>query len=105
MSTRILKALIIGVGAGIIDVIPMVLKHMDIYSNLSAFTHWVVLGLIIPFISWPLAGWAKGIVAGLLLAVPTVIMLFPVDRLVVFPITLFSVILGAAVGHIGEKWV
>jgi hypothetical protein len=105
MSTRILKALIIGMVAGVIDVIPMILKDMDIYSNLAAFTHWLVLGLIIPFISWPLQGWVKGIIAGLLLAIPTVLMILPVDRLSVFPITLFSIILGAAVGFVGEKWI
>ena len=105
MSTRILKALIIGVVAGIIDMIPMFIQGLDIFSDLAAFTHWLVLGLIIPFINWPLQGWIKGIVAGLLMAVPTVLMVLPVNRLAVFPITLFSIILGAAVGFAGEKWI
>jgi hypothetical protein len=105
MRTKILKALIIGIAAGIIDVIPMILKDMDIYSNLAAFAHWLALGLIIPFISWPVQGWAKGIIAGLLLAIPTIFMILPVDRLSVFPITLFSILLGAGVGYVGEKWV
>jgi hypothetical protein len=105
MSTRILKALIIGVVAGIIDMVPMFIQGLDIFSDLAAFTHWLVLGLIIPFINWPLQGWIKGIVAGLLMAVPTVLMVLPVNRLAVFPITLFSIILGAAVGFVGEKWI
>lgn len=105
MSTKILKALIIGIAAGVIDVIPMILKGLDIYSNLAAFTHWVVLGVIIPFIQWPLQGWAKGIIAGILMAISTIIMILPVDRLVVFPMMLSSILLGAAVGFVGEKWV
>ena len=44
---KILIALLIGVVAGLIDVIPMIIQKMEKSANLSAFSHWVVLGLII----------------------------------------------------------
>jgi hypothetical protein len=47
---NILIALFIGIVAGIIDVIPMLIKKIDKFASLSAFAHWVVLGLIIPFV-------------------------------------------------------
>ncbi len=41
-------ALFIGIVAGLIDVIPMILQKMDKLANLSAFTHWVVLVSLFP---------------------------------------------------------
>ena len=102
---EIIIALIIGMVAGIIDVIPMIIQRMDRYSNLSAFAHWVVLGLIIPFVSWNMAGWLKGLVLSEIFAVPVLLMVMPKDKKAVIPIILMSAILGVIVGIAGEKFV
>jgi hypothetical protein len=44
-------ALAIGLGAAIIDVVPMLLRKLDKYACISAFIHWMVIGTIIPFIA------------------------------------------------------
>ncbi len=56
-------ALLTGIIAGIIDVIPMIIQKMERMENLSAFSHWVVLGLIIPFVSWDVPAWLKGLIS------------------------------------------
>ncbi len=33
---------------------------MNKYANVSAFFHWVVLGLIIPFVAWDISHWLRG---------------------------------------------
>lgn len=77
---EILIALIIGIIAGVIDVIPMIIQKMDKYANLSAFSHWVVLGLIIPFVSWNIAPWLKGLIIAEISAIPVLFMVASNDK-------------------------
>ena len=101
----ILIALLIGVVAGIIDVIPMLIQKMNKAANLSAFTHWVVLGLIIPFVSWDIAPWLKGLVIAELSAVPVLFMVGTEDKKAILPIVVMSALLGAAVGAAGNYFI
>jgi len=102
MPENILIALGIGIVAGIIDILPMILQKMDRYANLSAFTHWVVLGLIIPFVSWGIDPWLKGFLIGELSAVPVLFMVAPQDRKAVIPITVMSALLGIGIAVAGK---
>ncbi len=98
-------ALGIGITAGIIDIIPMILQKLDRSATLSAFVHWVVLGLIIPYVSWNIAPWFKGSLIALLTAIPIMIIIYPQDKKAIIPMTLFSIILGAGVGYMGAKFI
>ena len=98
----ILIALGIGIVAGIIDVIPMIIQKMDKRSNISAFFHWVVLGLIIPFVSWNIAPWLKGIIIAELSAIPILLIISSTDKKAIIPITVMSAILGIAVAIAGN---
>ncbi|HHJ52595.1 MAG TPA: hypothetical protein ENJ89_05330 [Caldithrix abyssi] len=102
---EILTALAIGIAAGIIDVVPMIIQKMDKYANLSAFMHWVVLGLIIPFVSWNIAPWLKGFIIAELSAIPILMMVAPTDKKAIVPITIMSAILGIAVGIAGKAFI
>jgi len=102
---EILIALLIGVIAGIIDVIPMVIQKLDKFANLSAFTHWVVLGLIIPFVDWNLEPWLKGLILGELSAIPIMLIIYPKDKKALIPIIIFSAILGIGVAIAGAKFI
>ncbi len=77
---EIFIALTIGIIAGIIDVIPMIIRKMDKFANLSAFSHWVVLGLLIPFISWNIAPWLKGLIIAEITAIPILFMVAKEDK-------------------------
>jgi len=102
---EILIALIIGIIAGIIDVIPMIIQKMDKYANLSAFSHWVVLGLIIPFVSWDISAWLKGLIIAEISAIPILLIVAPKDKKAVIPISIMSAILGIAVAIAGETFI
>ena len=97
----VLFALLIGIGAGIIDIIPMIIKKEKMHSVLSAFIHWTVLGLIIPFVNWDIVAWLKGSIIGLLAALPMLIIIGKSDKNAIIPITIMSALLGAAVGQVG----
>lgn len=98
-------ALIIGVAAGIIDVVPMIIQKMDRYSCISAFVHWVVLGLIIPFTTWEVQPWLKGLIIAELTAIPLMIIIYPQDPKALIPMIIFSAILGIGIGLAGSKFI
>ena len=96
--SKLIVSLIIGIIAGIVDVIPMIIQKMDKYANLSAFFHWVVVGVIISYIQMPLAPWLKGLVIAELLAISIMIIVAKEDKKSVIPIFAMSAILGILVG-------
>ena len=98
-------ALVIGIFAGIIDVVPMIIRKEDKFANLSAFFHWVALGVIIPFLSWNIAPWLKGLIIAEISAIPILFMVAKEDKKAIIPITLMSAILGVAVGIAGNYFI
>ncbi len=102
---NLLIAILIGLTAGIIDVIPMLIMKLEKSANLSAFVHYFVLGLIIPFVEWNIAPWLKGIIIALLSAVPIMIIVFQKDKKAIIPIFVFALILGAGIGLAGAKFI
>jgi hypothetical protein len=94
-------ALGIGVVAGIIDVVPMIIQKLDRSACISAFVHWIALGLIIPFVGWGIQPWLKGLLVAELAALPVMIIVYPKDRKALIPMSVFSAILGAGVGMAG----
>jgi hypothetical protein len=101
----VLIALLIGIAAGITDALPMIFMKLDKYATLSAFTHWVVLGLIIPFVQWDIDPWLKGLIIGELTAIPVILMTIKFDKKSWAPILLFSAILGIGVAVAGAKFI
>ena len=101
----IITALIIGIVAGIIDVLPMIFQKLDKTANISAFTHWVVMGLIIPFVSWEIAPWLKGLIIAEISAVPVLIIVTQKDKKALIPVVVMSAILGIGVALAGARWI
>ena len=102
---NIFIALIIGISAAIIDVVPMIIQRIDKSACISAAIQWIVLGLIIPYVNWDMQPWLKGLLIGEMAALPILILVFAKDPKSVFPIILFSAILGTAVGLAGAKFI
>jgi len=102
---NILIALLIGIVAGLIDVTPMIIQKLDKTANISAFVHWVALGLIIPFVHWDIQPWLKGLIIGVLMTLPVMIIVLPKDKKSLIPIFIFSAILGVGVGVAGSIFI
>ncbi len=100
-----LIAIIIGLIAGLIDVTPMIIMKLERIANISAFVHYFVLGLIIPFVSWDMAPWIKGVILSFLSALPIMIIVYPKDKKAIIPMIIFSLILGAGIGIAGAKFI
>jgi len=103
--SELLIAVLIGLLAGLIDVIPMIIMKLDKVANISAFVHYFVLGLIIPFVNWDLAPWLKGLIISFLFSLPVMIIVFPKDKKSLIPMTIFSLVLGAGIGIAGAHFI
>lgn len=100
-----LIAVLIGLAAGLIDVVPMIIMKLDKVANISAFTHYFVLGLIIPFVHWGISPCLTGVIVSFLSALPVMIIVFPKDKKSFIPMTLFSIVLGAGIGLAGAAFI
>ena len=102
---NLLIALIIGLVAGTIDVIPMLIMKLDKISNLSAFFHYFALGIIISFVDFGISPVLTGIIVSILVAIPVMIIVFPKDKKALIPMTVFAIGLGAAIGWAGSRFI
>jgi hypothetical protein len=69
----LLIGLCVGAGAGILDILPMLIQRLPARATASAFVQWLVLGLVIAHVRSPLPQWAAGLAVGLLCAIPIVL--------------------------------
>lgn len=102
---KLFITLIIGVIAGIIDIVPMFIQKLDRYSIISAFLQWVIVAFIITHIQFGVGGWLKGLIIAVLMALPIVVLLMKADAKSVIPILVMSVILGSFVGFATDRFI
>ncbi len=103
-SKEILIGALVGLCAGIIDVIPMILQNLTWDANLSAFTMWVVVGIFISSISWKINGSLKGIIISLLTILPCAILIGWKEPFSLIPIISMTLILGSLSGFVISKF-
>ena len=100
---RIKWGLLLGAVAGVIDVILMVIQKLSWDANLSAFTFWVIVGLIISISDIKLKGTLKGVVLSLILIVPLAIIIGWQNPLTLVPIIIMNIILGSGLGYLIDR--
>jgi drug/metabolite transporter (DMT)-like permease len=103
VKKRITIGLLIGIVAGVIDVIPMLIQKLTWDANLSAFSFWVVSGFMIATSSLKLNPLLKGILIAFLCLLPTLFIIGWQEPISLLPILVMTVILGALVGFILNK--
>ena len=96
----IIIGIILGAAAGIIDVIPMVIKKLTWDANISAFSLWVVVGFLIATTSLDMNPVLTGILLALLVLLPCAILIGWKEPKSLFPIIVMTIILGGLLGFI-----
>ena len=92
--------LLIGIGFGVIDVIPMIKKKLSRYSVASAFAFHVIMPVILVHLSLVLWWWIKGGIVYLICALPLVLLIAKDEKKSV-PIVLgSSFVIGTVAGII-----
>ncbi|MDR2919626.1 MAG: hypothetical protein LBV72_09730 [Tannerella sp.] len=102
---KLILSLLIGLIAGIIDIIPMILQMLDKHSIVSAFLQYIFVSVIIinidlPYVVW----WLEGGLISLALSLPIVVLVSAKDKSSVPIILTMSIILGTLIGLAGHYW-
>ncbi len=96
-------ALFLGIGAGILDIIPMLFMQLSRFAVSAAFVHWIVAGIVITFVKVPLKGWLKGWIFSMLLVLSTIILVAQNTPGDILPMLVSSTILGMLIGWLSER--
>ncbi len=98
-----LLTLLIGIIAGVIDVLPMIKMKVDKYSCLSAFAYYVILPFVIFGVNWfGDLWWLRGGFVAILMAVPTIVLVAKEDKKSPIMMAVMSIVLGSIIGVVGH---
>jgi uncharacterized membrane protein len=95
---KIKIGLLLGMVAGIIDVIPMLMQNLTWDANLSAFAMWIVVGFLISTSDLKINSIIKGILTAFLVLLPTAILIGWKEPVSLIPVTIMTTILGGLLG-------
>ena len=103
MKNNIVLGILLGVVAGVLDVIPMVIQGLTWDANLSAFFLWAVSGFMLATSNLKLQPVLKGIVIAFLCLLPSVFIIGWYEPISLVPIGVMTLILGALLGFSYDK--
>lgn len=99
----IFLTLLIGIVAGVIDVLPMIKMKIDKYSTVSAFIFYLIMPFIVFYTKlFDTIWYVKGGLVAFLIALPTIIVVARDDKKSAIPMVIMSLILGSIVGIVGH---
>jgi hypothetical protein len=101
---KIKLGIILGIVAGSIDVVPMIVQEFTWDANISAFTFWIIAGFFISSTELNLKGPVKGVTISLILLIPLAFIIGWQEPTALIPITIMNVILGALLGYFIDRF-
>jgi hypothetical protein len=100
---KIIAGLVLGLAAGIIDVIPMILQKLTWDANLSALAMWIIAGFLISTSELKLNSILKGMLISFLILTPSAILIGWQEPMSLIPISIMTLVLGAFLGFTINK--
>ena len=100
---KIVSGLSIGIVAGIVDVTPMILQKLTWDANLSAFSMWVIIGVLLQFVDFKIKGALKGILLSIMVITPIAILIGWQQPFTLIPVFIMTIILGSLSGYFTDK--
>jgi hypothetical protein len=101
----LLISTVIGIVAGIVDIIPMIAQKLPLRATLSAFLQYLFVAIVIVNIKLPvLPWWSQGSVISLCLALPIVVLVSESDKTAPPVIAVMAVVLGALISVAAHFW-
>jgi hypothetical protein len=99
----LLLSVIIGIVAGIIDIIPMIIQKLEKRASISAFLQYFFVSIIIVNIDLPhVVWWLQGGLISVALSLPVVVLVAAKDKKAVPIIITIAAILGTLIGVAGH---
>lgn len=103
MKNNIFLGLLLGAGAGVLDVLPMLAQGLTWDANLSAFFLWVVSGFLLATSTLNLPPVLKGIVIPFVCLLPSAFIIGWKEPFSLVPIAVMTLILGALLGFVYNR--
>jgi len=101
---KITLGLTLGILAGIIDLISMIIQNLTWDANLSALSLWIISGLLISTTNLKINSILKGIFISFLVLIPSAFIIGWKEPLSLLPIALMTLILGGLLGYLITKF-
>ncbi|MBN2401303.1 MAG: hypothetical protein JXN64_02790 [Spirochaetes bacterium] len=99
----LLISMVVGIMAGVLDILPMIIQKMNKRAIISAFLQYFFVSIIIINIDLPgIAWWLKGSIISFALALPIIIIVSDQDKKAAPIIGIMAIILGALIGIAGH---
>jgi len=89
----------LGIVAGILDILPMIARHLDRMFVISAFVFWVICGVLMSQAQFVSRGWLNGIIVALLVFAPLSFLIWRLDPAALPVVVTTTVVLGALLGY------
>jgi hypothetical protein len=99
MKQKIRIGLLLGVAAGIVDVLPMALQKLPWDACLSAFLLWSVAGFMLAASGLKMPAVPKGLLITGLCLLPSVPLIASKEPASLIPIAAMTLVLGSALGY------
>jgi len=96
---KILVGIGLGAVAGVIDVIPMIMRGLTWDANISAFSLWVVSGFLIAASELKINNALKGIIISFLVLLPAAILVGWEEPVSLVPMGAMTLVLGGLLGY------
>lgn len=104
MKKKISIGLIIGLIAGILDVIPMITQDLTYDANLGALSMWIIVGFLVSTSSLNIKPVFKGLLYSYLTLIPSAFLIAWKEPIALIPILVMTTILGALVGFFVNRF-
>ena len=104
MKKRIVLGLLLGIAAGIIDVIPMIFQNLTWDANISAFSLWTICGLLISITQININPVIKGLLISFSVLTPCAILIAWKEPYSLIPILIMTSALGSLLGFTIDKF-
>ena len=102
---KLFLSLVTGSIAGIIDIVPMLMKKLSKKSIISAFLHYFLLAFVIIFIDLPkIPWWLSGGLIALLLSLPIMIIVSDNDKKALPVMVIMALFLGSLIGFAAHNF-
>jgi hypothetical protein len=99
----LLLSVIIGIVAGIIDIIPMIIQKLPKYSTVAAFVYFFFISIVIVNIDLPhIPWWLEGGLISFVLMIPILIHVGHTDKKPLLIIAANTIVIGTLIGVAGH---
>ncbi|MDD5455399.1 MAG: hypothetical protein PHV30_00025 [Candidatus Margulisbacteria bacterium] len=101
---RIVKGLLFGLLAGILDVLPMLVQRLSWDANISALSLWIISGYLITVTDIKINSVLKGLLVSFLILMPCAVLIGAKEPSSLIPISIMTIILGSGLGYVTGRF-